>query len=168
MTGAMHKHGDFAWTASSALARCAQRDFPWQYYLQTAVEFDADGQPGTVRPLDSAEIGCTRPPLGPLHVITAIQPDTDPTSAENVARMTVLDRELQSAGVASIRAIGGSFDGIHREESRAVFGLDDDRARALGLRFGQVAVFAWRGPQWSLLACATDRQEHRGWRWESR
>nr|WP_024440934.1 DUF3293 domain-containing protein [Mycobacterium sp. UM_WGJ] len=97
-----------------------------------------------------------------------MQPNTDPISAESVARMTALDREQQAAGVASIRAIGGSFDGIHRQESRAVFGLDDDQARAVGLRFGQVAIFAWQGPRWSLLACATDRQEHRGWRWESR
>lgn len=135
--------------------------------MQTAVEFDANGQAGTVWPLGSAETGCTRPPLGALHVITAIQPDTDPTVAENAARMNVLDRELQTAGITSIRAIGSSFDGIHREESRAVFGLDDDQARELGLRFGQVAVFAWRGPRWSLLACATDRQEHRSWRWEA-
>lgn len=168
MTGVVREHGDFAWTASSVLAQCAQRDFPWQYYLQTAVEFDADGQAGTVWPLDSAEICSTRPSLGPLHVITAIQPDTDPASADNVARMNVLDRELLAAGITSIRAVGRSFDGIHREDSRAVFGLDDDRARVLGLRFGQVAVFAWRGPRWSLLACAIDRQEHRGWRWESR
>ncbi|WP_369797567.1 DUF3293 domain-containing protein [Mycobacterium sp. UM_WGJ] len=119
-------------------------------------------------PLYSDEIGCTRTPLGLLHAITAMQPNTDPISAESVARMTALDREQQAAGVASIRAIGGSFDGIHRQESRAVFGLDDDQARAVGLRFGQVAIFAWQGPRWSLLACATDRQEHRGWRWESR
>lgn len=167
MTGAVREHGDFAWATSSALAQCAQLDFPWQHYLQTAVEFDADGQTGTVWPLDSAEIGCTHPPLGPLHVITAIQPDSDPTSAENAARMNVLDHELQAAGITAIRAVGVSFDRNHREDSRAVFGLDDDQALALGLRFGQVAVFAWRGPRWSLLACATDRQEHRGWRWET-
>lgn len=168
MTAAMHAHGDFAWVDSCTLAHYAQRDFPWQHYLQTAVDFDVDGQVGTVWPLDLAEIGCTDPPLGPLHVITAIQPDGDPTSADSIARMAVLDRELHTHGIASGVAAGISFDGNHREDSRAVFGLDDDQARALGLRFGQVAIFAWQGPRWSLLACATDRQEHRGWRWESR
>jgi hypothetical protein len=82
--------------------------------------------------------------------------------------MAVLDRELQAARLTSIHAIGVSFDGNHREDSRAVFGLDDAYARELGLRFGQVAIFAWRGPRWSLLACATDRQVHRAWRWEPR
>ncbi|TXI53447.1 DUF3293 domain-containing protein [Mycolicibacter arupensis] len=162
-----HEHSDFQWTASSTLAQCTQGDYPWQHYLQTAVEFEGDRQAGTVWPVDCGEIGCEQPPLGPLHIITAVQPDSNPTSAENLARMAVLDHELQTAGIASITAIGVSFDGTHREESRAVFGLDDGQARALGLRFGQVAIFGWRGPRWSLLACATDRQEHRRWRWES-
>lgn len=168
MMTAAHEHSDFQWASSSTLAQRAQSDVPWRHYLNTAVEFYGDGQTGTVWPLGDSEIGCEQPPLGPLHVITAVQPDSDPTNDNNVARMNVLDHELQAAGVASIRATGASFDGQHREESRAVFGLDDASARALGLRFGQVAIFAWHGPRWSLLACAADRQDHRGWRWESR
>jgi hypothetical protein len=80
--------------------------------------------------------------------------------------MNVLDRELHAAGITSIPAIGSSFDGNHSEESRAVFGLNDASARGLGRRFGQVAVFAWNGPRWSLLACASDRQTHRSWTWQ--
>ncbi|MEB3032076.1 DUF3293 domain-containing protein [[Mycobacterium] nativiensis] len=164
----MQEHGDFTWTPRATLARAAQDEYPWRHYLQTAVEFHADGRAGTVWPLDAHLPGGDRPPLGSLHVITAIQPDTDPASADNAARMTVLDHELQAADIASLRASGVSFDGKHREESRAVFGLDDERARALGLRLGQVAIFSWRGRRWSLLACATDRQDHRGWRWQAR
>lgn len=101
--------------------------------------------------------------LGPLHVITAVQPESEPESDETIARLGVLDRELHAAGITSIRAVGSSFDGNHREESRAIFGLDDALARRLGRQFGQVAVFAWSGPRWSLLACAADRQTHRRW-----
>jgi hypothetical protein len=150
------------------LTHFAQNEFPWRHYLQTAVEVDDDVQVGTVWPLTTGEHGGELPPLGPLHVITAIQPDGDPTSADSAARMAVLDRELQAARLVSIQAIGIGFDGHHREVSRAVFGLDDHQARALGTRFGQVAIFAWQGPRWSLLACATDRQVHRAWRWEPR
>lgn len=39
-------------------------------------------------------------------------------------------------------------------------GLSNEEARQFGLRFGQVAVFAWQGPRWSLLASATDRETH--------
>lgn len=168
MTGKVHEYGDFQWTPSATLAHLAQGELPWRHYLQTAVEFTGGSQVGTVWPIDADVGGGDQPPLGSAHVITAIQPNTEPTSADNVARMAVLDRELQTEDITAIRAIGVSFDGHHREDSRAIFGLDDERARELGLRFGQVAIFAWRGPRWSLLACATDRQAHRGWRWEPR
>lgn len=102
------------------------------------------------------------PPLGGLHVVTAVQPNSLPTSDENLARIAVLDNELEAAGIRAIRAVGISFDGSHREESRAVFGLDDAEARCLGRRFGQVAVFAWTGPRWSLLAWVGDRRTDAG------
>ncbi|WP_171054912.1 DUF3293 domain-containing protein [Mycobacterium sp. DBP42] len=91
--------------------------------------------------------------------------DRTPDSADNAARMIVLDQELAAARTRSLPVVGASPYGQHAEESWAVFGLSDDQARQLGLRFGQVAVFGWSGPRWSLLACATDRQTHRGWRW---
>lgn len=59
--------------------------------------------------------------------------------------MGVLDREQQDRAIESIPVVGSSLDGNHSENSRAVGGLDDTEARALGLRFGQVAVFAWSG-----------------------
>jgi len=164
LTVLVHGYEEFTWAAPEHLARLASRDAPWNYYLQTQVRFEAAELSGTIRPLDG-QGGGDLPPPGPLHVITAIQPDSEPGSDENTARMAVLDRELHDTGIRSIRAVGSSFDGTHSEDSRAVFGLDDAQARALGLRFGQVAVFAWSGPRWSLLACATDRHVHRAWQW---
>lgn len=143
----------------------ASDDAPWRYYEQTAVRFDAPACSGRVVPVSDLGGGDESPPLGPLHVVTAVQPDRDPGTADSFARLEVLDRELTAAGIRSIPAVGSSFDGGHAEESRAVFGLSDDQARRLGLRYGQVAVFAWNGPRWSLLACATDRQTQRGWKW---
>ena len=51
------------------------------------------------------------------------------------------------------------------ERSLAVFGVTVEEALALGRRFGQVAIFDWEGPGWSLLACVGDRRTDRGWRW---
>ncbi|NMM89369.1 hypothetical protein B2J88_34365 [Rhodococcus sp. SRB_17] len=160
----MHGYEDFEWTSAERLACLTAGSAPWEYYLQTEMWFEDADQCGTLRPLSGGE-GGDHPPLGSLHVVTAIQPDAEPSNDESVRRMRVLDRELQSAGIRSIRAVGSSFDGKHSEDSRAVFGLDDGQARALGLRFGQVAVFAWCGPQWSLLACASERATHRAWTW---
>lgn len=138
---------------------------PWLYYDRAAVHFDVPGKGGRVVPVSG--VGGSREllPLGPLHVVAAVQPDGDPGSVDSAARLAVLDRELHALGVQSIRAVGSSLDGGHAEESRAIFGVSDQGARELGLRFGQVAVFAWRDPRWSLLSCATDRQTHRGWKW---
>lgn len=105
------------------------------------------------------------PPLGPLHVVNAVQPNSDASRIDNAGRMDVLDHELAARGLVTLHVVGASFDGTHREESRAVFGLADDDARALGERFGQVAVFSWRGPWWSLLACTASRCTHRRWQW---
>ncbi|OBK06518.1 hypothetical protein A5746_12605 [Mycolicibacterium conceptionense] len=161
----MRSYQDFTWTAADKLACLAEGDEPWRHYEQTAVRFDEPAGGGRVIPLFDGS-GDERPQLGALHVVTAIQPETE-TESEDIARLAVLDQELAAAGIRSIRAVGASFDEKHAEESRAVFGLSDDEARQLGLRFGQVAVFAWSGPRWSLLACATDRQTHRSWRWEA-
>ena len=165
LTHLVHTYEDFSWTAADDLARMAGDDTLWRHYEQTAVQFEAPGSSGRLVPIADLDGGGEHPPLGSLHVVTAVQPDSDPASVESLARIALLDRELVAAGIRSIRAIGASLDGEHAEESRAVFGFTDEQARKLGLRFGQVAVFGWCGPRWSLLACATDQQTHRGWKW---
>ncbi len=142
----------------------AQSATPWEWYLATNVRIETPELSGVVHPAESE--GDTDPPMGPLHVVTAVQPESEPGSEDNIARMGVLDRELKAAGLRVTHAVGVSFDGQHSEESRAVFGLDDAGAREIGCRFGQVAFFSWRGPRWSLLASVGDREVHRGWRWE--
>lgn len=160
----VQEYDDFVWTSRRDLAQLADERTPWEFYLNTMVRFDTAEGGGVVHPL-AESAGEPHPPFGPLHVVTAIQPDPEPARV-SCARMQVLDRYLHIAGIRSIPAVGSSFTGDHSEDSRAVFGLTDDQARDLGAVFGQVAVFAWNGPSWSLLACATERQSRRGWRWE--
>ena len=161
---AVDAHADFIWTPAAQLESKSHDDELWQYYLDTAVHFDHSDLRGAVVP-ESQAVG-EQPPFGPLHVVTAVQPDADPDSIESHTRIVILDDELRVAGTRFVRAVGTALDGTHAEESRAVFGLTDEEARRLGRRFGQVAVFAWHGPRWSLLACVGDRHCHRGWRWE--
>lgn len=154
---------DFTWVARLELEERAERDEPWCFYLDTEVFLKSANRSGIVRPAVSG--GSCRPPFGGLHVVSATQPGEDPDSERSQQRLTILDQELKAADLRWIHAVGSSMHGKHSEESRAVFGLDDDRARALGRRFGQIAVFAWRGPRWSLLACAAAREDHRSWTW---
>lgn len=162
----MLEHQDLSWVRAAELARLARGDSPWHEYLNTKVHFHGAGVRGTLHPaLTTQTVDVSGSRLEPLHVITAVQPGEDPRGAQSDVRLRILDDALRAAGLASIRAVGESLDDSYREEGRAVFGLDDTSARELGLRFGQVAIFAWNGPTWSLLACATDRREDRQWRW---
>lgn len=153
----------FTWVAHRELEKLAQEDEPWSFYLDTEVYLESPTRSGIVHPVDSE--GAYRPPFGGLHIVSATQPGETPESADSQRRLRALDEELCVAGLRWIRAIGSSVHGGYSEESRAIFGLDDDSARTLGCRFGQVAIFAWRGPHWSLLACAVSREAHRSWRW---
>lgn len=164
LVGVVQEYDDFVWTSRRDLAQLTDARTPWEFYLNTMVRFETDEGGGVVRPFDES-VGDLHPPFGPLHVVTAIQPDPEPDSVCR-ARMRVLDSFLHAARIRSLPAAGSSFTGDHSEDSRAVFGLTDDQARDLGAAFGQVAVFAWNGPHWSLLACATERCSRRGWRWE--
>ena len=157
---AMPTYDEFEWARPSQLAELARAEFPWCHYLATEVRFDS----GIVRPAKDGN--GTDPAFGPLHVVTAIQPQAEHDCAENPARMEVLELELACRGIPSVRVVGSNFDGTYSEESRAIYGLTDDEARSLGTRFGHVAIFAWRGPRWSVLACQTDRRTSSRWTWE--
>jgi hypothetical protein len=159
----MHGYNDFTWVPPSKLALLSLGTIPWRYYLETKVLFADNKFRGVVRPV--IDNGMADPPRGPLHVISATQPGSDPEHRHNSIRLALLDSELRDSGLVTMKAVGSSFDGKHQEDSLAVFGLDDSRARRLGRRFGQVAVFSWAGPTWSLLACASPRRTDRPWRW---
>jgi hypothetical protein len=159
----IYSYEDFTWAGCRELEQLATTDEPWAFYLNTEVHLASATRSGIVRPVDSE--GSHRPPFGTLHVISATQPGEKPESSDSQRRLSILDQELRAAGLRWLRAVGSSIHGGYSEEGRAILGLDDDCARSLGYRFGQVAIFSWRGPHWSLLACAVDRQAHRSWQW---
>lgn len=158
------RYGDFEWPTAAQLRQLTASETPWRHYLDTMVRIETPNLTATVHPAARAS-GANRPPLGPLQVITAVQPESDPASTDKLARMFLLDKELRAAGLQFASAIGSSMYGTHSEQSRAVFGLDDTDARRLGERFGQVAVFGWRGPVCSLQVCVANDRRDRPWQW---
>ena len=156
-------YDEFDWTPAAELEELAQGERLWPHYLEPAVYLDGAELKGTVRPV--RERGEQYPTMGSLHVLAAVQPWAEPNSQDSRARTSVLIEMLKIDGIESIRAVGSSFDRNYQEESRAVFGLTDDEARELGRKFGQVAIFAWEGAEWSLLASVGEKQSRRPWRW---
>ncbi|TMS54797.1 hypothetical protein [Mycobacterium sp. DBP42] len=71
----MPAYEDFTWTAAETLRSMAEGDDPWCYYEQTAVRFES----GRVVPVAGGSAD-ERPPLGSLHIVTAIQPETGPAA----------------------------------------------------------------------------------------
>ena len=78
----------------------------------------------------------------------------DPWPDANDEANRRLHAELVGRGCSPVPALGSDPDSSHAEESWAVSGLTDDAARAIGARFGQVAVFRIADGVQAVLACA--------------
>jgi len=89
-----------------------------------------------------------------VHVITGWNPGG---RTQSVRRNEVADRglhqELIEQGLEPVRARGSDPHSSHYEDSWAVVGLTDDLARAIGNRFGQVAVFRIADGVQTVLGC---------------
>lgn len=94
-----------------------------------------------------------------VHLITAWNPDAveQPVDA-NLAADGMLVEILDAMGNLRHHAVGRSRDGTWREEGWCVVGLTRDEARALGARFGQVAVFEVTPETVHVVWCAEDRR----------
>jgi len=92
--------------------------------------------------------------LGAIHVLTAWNPGLErPGSAANHAANEALRQLLESEGCNPIPALGGDPNSDHTEESWCVTGLSDSRAREIGARFGQWAVFRITSSAQTVLGC---------------
>ncbi|MFJ5213820.1 DUF3293 domain-containing protein [Streptomyces sp. NPDC088354] len=139
--------------------RHADQPARWPLYLRAVVDIAFPTH--TVRvapgPVPHGLTGLPHPLPGArtIHIITACNPAGRATPARAGLRAQHdLLALLHAAGLPWWPAVGGDRAGTHGEISAAVTGLTDARARALGRRFGQDAVFAWSPASWRLLACA--------------
>ena len=93
-----------------------------------------------------------------VHLITAWNPDAlEQPAAANQAADDLLVEVLESMGQLRHQAVGRSRDGTWREEGWCVVGLTRDEARALGARFGQVAVYEATPETVHVVWCSEDR-----------
>jgi hypothetical protein len=117
-------------------------------YLATIVEVSLSG-----RQLSAHDAAVA---LGPFHVLTAWNPGmARPSATDNHAANERLYRDLVSLGLHPHHAVGrdATPGSSHAELSWAVAGLTDDQARALGLAYGQWAVFRIEPGRQTVLGC---------------
>lgn len=117
-------------------------------YLATIVEVTISGRQLSAHAAAEA--------LGPFHVLTAWNPGAArPSAADNHAANERLHCALVSLGLHPHPAVGrdAAPGSSHAELSWAVTGLTDDQARALGLCFGQWAVFRIEPGRQTVIGC---------------
>jgi hypothetical protein len=141
-------------------------DDPWTSYARTVVEIlRPDEDVLRVQPAPVGEVG-TWPwsARRPVHILTAWDPGAErPGEAANRERQTALEADLGPAALDRWAAVGVDPATGHREEGVAVRGVPEAEVLALGLRYGQDAVFAWTPAEWVIVACRGGRRLGSGW-----
>jgi hypothetical protein len=139
---------------------------PWASYERTVVEILRPGG-GTLRVRsapDADEASWPWPDGQPVHLLTAWDPGLErPDQDVNRVRQAALEADLARLSVPLLGAVGVDPATGRREEGVAVRGLPEAEALALGLRYGQDAVFAWTPTEWAIVACRGDRRLVSGW-----
>jgi hypothetical protein len=139
---------------------------PWASYERTVVEILRPGG-GILRVRsapDADEAGWPWPDGQPVHLLTAWDPGLErPDRDVNRVRQAALEADLALLSVPLLAAVGVDPATGRREEGVAVRGLPEAAALALGLRYGQDAMFAWTPAEWAIVACRGDRRLASGW-----
>ena len=98
----------------------------------------------------------------PLFVITAWNPYSDRRSVKtNAAANRSLQKMLLEEGATLNPALGSDADNEWAEESFAVQGLGRKKARGIGRKFGQHAIFELTLEEQVVLGCTGDWSERR-------
>ncbi|MHB8328198.1 MAG: DUF3293 domain-containing protein [Acidimicrobiales bacterium] len=142
----------------------------WASYTRAFVEFfPPDRAPFRVFPAPKGITGNWVSGLdGPIYVITAWNPGTErPGVDTNRARQKSLEADLRERQLEVWPAVGCDPDSPHREESAATSGLSELDAVALGVHYGQDAIFSWTPEVWTVVSCVDARRHKAGWLLES-
>jgi hypothetical protein len=139
---------------------------PWASYERTVVEILHPG--GGILRVRSAPVADEArwpwPDGQPVHLLTAWDPGLERPGREvNRARQAALEADLALLSVPLLAAVGVDPATGRREEGVAVRGLPEADALALGVRYGQDAVFAWTPTAWAIVACRGERRLTSGW-----
>ena len=139
---------------------------PWASYERTVVEIlRPGGRSLRVRSApDVDEDSWPWPDRQPVHLLTAWDPGLErPGIDVNRMRQTALQADLEFLSGQLLVAIGVDSTTGRREEGVAVRGVPEAKVLALGVRYGQDAVFAWTPTEWAIVACRGDRRLVSGW-----
>ena len=144
--------------------RDAARDARTDAYARAELRVELGGTVLRLRPRADGRVVGAFPFAAPVYVVTAHNPGpARPGPQENARRQAGLEAELDARGLVHHPTVAGAADGSHAEDGALVLGLDDDAARALGVAWGQDAIFRWSRDAWSILACDDTPPVHRGW-----
>jgi hypothetical protein len=139
---------------------------PWSSYERTVVEILRPGRSSLrVRAAPEVDQGSWPwPDRQPVHLLTAWDPGLERLGVDvNRMRQATLRAELGLLSGQLLVAIGVDSATGRREEGVAVRGVPEAEILALGVRYGQDAVFAWTPAQWVIVACQGGRRLATGW-----
>ena len=139
---------------------------PWASYERTVVEILHPGG-GSLRVRSAPDADEARwpwPDGRPVHLLTAWDPGLErPGRDVNRSRQAALEADLVRLSVPLLAAVGVDPATGRREEGVAVRGLEEAEVLALGVRYGQDALFAWAPTEWAIVACRGQRRRASGW-----
>jgi len=142
-------------------------DEDWAAYARAVVDVaPPEREPFRLVPDEAGTTGAWPDGLDPpVVVVTAWNPDGVPVpSGDNRAGNRRLVAELDRLGLTHWPAVGRDLDSPYLEEGVVVSGLTEAEGVALGLRYGQAAVYVWTRDDWSVVSCTDGRRRSGGWR----
>ncbi len=126
---------------------------------RTAI-IDAEVLPGSLSPLNGPDAVAAWPFPGPVHVLTAWNPQGVALDADFTAGINNrIAEDIVRSGGRFVHGQGRSPDGEHVEPSIVAWGLSRDDARSMGRKASQDSVFEIDESFVHLLSCIDDRVE---------
>ncbi len=134
----------------------AAEDVRWESYIDTVVM--AEVQPGKYVALNGRDAVKEWPFEGPVHVITAWDPQgVHRSTKENEIANQLLAGDLLALGLHFVRTYGVGMEDHDGEPGFAVWGSTYEDARRLGASYDQDAIFEISATKLLLISCFDDR-----------